>query len=76
MPSRSPVCDTVRKLPTLVSSNIPAVRGAALTLTLFIAGSAFAFESRQVDPNGNAVAGAQISVVNQSGTARTDASGQ
>lgn len=43
---------------------------------LAVATSAFAFDSRLVDPSGKPVAGAQISVVDQTGTARTDADGR
>lgn len=45
-------------------------------LLLFASINAFAFESRLVDANSNPVAGAQVSVVDQAGHARTDASGR
>ena len=48
----------------------------ALFVLLFLSTNIFAFESRLVDPSGRPVAGAQISVVDQSGNARTDADGR
>ena len=43
---------------------------------LFCASSAFAFESRLVDTTGKPIAGAQVSVVDQHGTSRTNAGGR
>lgn len=45
-------------------------------LVLLLASPLFAFESRLLDPAGNPIAGAQVSVVDQNGTARTDAEGR
>jgi outer membrane receptor protein involved in Fe transport len=45
-------------------------------LVLLLATPLFAFESRLLDPAGNPIAGAQVSVVDQHGTARTDAEGR
>lgn len=45
-------------------------------LLLFAASNALAFEARLLDPAGNPVAGAQISVVDQTGSARTDSDGR
>jgi outer membrane receptor protein involved in Fe transport len=47
-----------------------------LLLLLFLSANAFAFEARLLDAQGKAIAGAQISVVDQSGTARTNADGR
>jgi outer membrane receptor protein involved in Fe transport len=47
-----------------------------MTVVLLVATTAYAFESRLVDPSGKPIAGAQISVVDQTGTARTDADGR
>ena len=49
---------------------------ALLVLCALLTTRIYAFESRLVDPSGNPVAGAQISVVDQTGTARTDADGR
>lgn len=48
----------------------------SLFLLLFLATPAFAFDARLVDPTGKPVAGAQISIVDQTGTARTDSEGR
>src|SRR5688572_12430636 len=48
----------------------------AAILWLLFAASAFAFESRLVDPQGQPVAGAEVSVVGQTGSVRTDADGR
>lgn len=45
-------------------------------LVLFLAPSLYAFQSRLVNADGRPVAGAQISVVDGKGTARTDAEGR
>lgn len=45
-------------------------------LLLFFSTPAVAFEARLVDPDGKPVGGAQISVVDQTGTARTDPEGR
>ncbi|HEX8618788.1 MAG TPA: TonB-dependent receptor [Thermoanaerobaculia bacterium] len=49
---------------------------ATLTLLLVFSTSALAFESRLLDRAGAPIAGAQVSVVDQNGTARTDAAGR
>src|SRR5688572_24150756 len=49
---------------------------SALTFLLLLATNAFAFESRLFSPEGKPIAGAQISVVDQRSTARTDAEGR
>jgi outer membrane receptor protein involved in Fe transport len=45
-------------------------------LLLSLSTSAFAYESRLLDPSGKPIAGAQVSVVDQTGNARTDADGR
>lgn len=52
------------------------LRALAAFLLLFLATTAFAYEARLVDPSGRPVAGAQVSVVDQTGSARTDADGR
>ncbi|HEX6159579.1 MAG TPA: TonB-dependent receptor plug domain-containing protein, partial [Thermoanaerobaculia bacterium] len=47
-----------------------------LLVALFFSTSLFAFESRLLDASGKPVAGAQISVVGQTGSARTDSDGR
>src|SRR5688572_12850915 len=51
------------------------LRSSALALAFLLTTNAFAFTARLVDSDGKPVAGAQISVVQQSGSARTDADG-
>jgi outer membrane receptor protein involved in Fe transport len=48
----------------------------SVLLALFFTTSAFAYEGRLVDTTGKPVAGAQVSVVDQNGTARTNAEGR
>ena len=51
-------------------------RAAALLVFLMAPDAALAFESRLVDPEGKPIAGAQVSVVDQGGTARTGSDGR
>lgn len=51
-------------------------RRLALLFTLLFPLAAFGWEARLVDAHGNAVAGAQISVVDRAATARTDGDGR
>jgi iron complex outermembrane receptor protein len=50
-------------------------RRLALILSFFLDDAAFAFTSRLVDADGKPVGGAQVSIVQQSGNARTDPDG-
>src|SRR5688500_13474296 len=53
-----------------------ALIAVLLAASPLFASSVFALTARLVDSTGRAVAGAQISVVQQSGSARTDADGR